>query len=336
VCVSAQFLPVLPQAVIPYKFQKGMTLMTAFTTNDKIREALRFVDASERETWLKMGMAVKSELGENGFDLWDAWSQGADSYRERDARDVWRSIDPSGGIGLGTLFYEAKQSGWRDSHPAPIDPVKQAQRQAQRKADQAKAQAQKATAHEAAQAKAKEEWASAHAADPNHPYLVAKGTRPHNLRQSGEMLLVPLYDQTGALWSLQTISPDGGKRFLSGSKAAGMFCPIGDFSKVQTLLICEGWATGATLHEATGQPVLCAMNDGNLKAVAMAAKAKWPDAELVICADNDRHTKGNPGLTKATDAAKAVGAKLAVPQFPEGVPGSDFNDLVALYRQGGL
>jgi putative DNA primase/helicase len=82
------------------------------------------------------------------------------------------------------------------------------------------------------------------------------------------------------------------------------------------LLICEGWATGATLHEESGHPVLCAMNAGNLLPVAKAARAAWPGADLLICADNDRKTEGNPGLTAATAAAKATGARLAVPEFP--------------------
>jgi putative DNA primase/helicase len=190
--------------------------------------------------------------------------------------------------------------------------------------------------HEATAATARARWGSAKPADPSHPYLVAKGVRPHNLRQSGSSLLIPLYDTQAVLWSLQTITPEGGKFFMKGGRVSGLFCPIGNFSEVQTRLICEGAATGASLHEDTGHPVLCAMNAGNLKAVAIAARAKWPDAELVICADNDRHTKGNPGVTSATEAAKAVGAKLAVPQFPEGVPGTDFNDLAAFYRRGGV
>ena len=90
--------------------------------------------------------------------------------------------------------------------------------------------------------------------------------------------------------------------------------------------------TGATLHQASGQPVLCTMSAGHLLKVATAARAAWPDAELTICADNDRYTTGNPGVTAATAAAKATGAKLAVPEFPEGVPGSDFNDLANLRR----
>ena len=88
-------------------------------------------------------------------------------------------------------------------------------------------------------------------------------------------------------------------------------------------------ATAATIHEATGQPVAVCFDAGNLKPVAEALRAKFPDIKLIICADNDRFADGNPGVTKATAAAQAVGGLVVVPQFPDGTEGSDFNDLVA-------
>src|SRR6188768_1815057 len=80
-----------------------------------IRGALNFIPADERDLWLRIGMAIKSELGESGFDLWDSWSQQASSYNSRDARDVWKSIRADGPITIGTLFHEAKARGWRDA-----------------------------------------------------------------------------------------------------------------------------------------------------------------------------------------------------------------------------
>ena len=55
---------------------------------ERIREALRYISPHERDIWLRIGMAVKSELGEDGFDIWSEWSQQVDSYNERDARDA--------------------------------------------------------------------------------------------------------------------------------------------------------------------------------------------------------------------------------------------------------
>lgn len=196
-----------------------------------------------------------------------------------------------------------------------------------------KAHAERRAEHEARATEARAEWAAAEPASPAHPYLLKKAVKPHNLHQRGGLLIVPLFDAFGLLWNVQHIQADGGKRFKPG-RAGGLFSPIGGFTDPCTILICEGWATGATLHDETGHPVLCAMNAGNLLAVATAARSAWAGAELVICADNDRQTEGNPGVTHATAAAKATGAKLIVPEFPEGVPGSDFNDLAAIRRKG--
>ncbi|NMF98325.1 toprim domain-containing protein [Aromatoleum toluolicum] len=201
------------------------------------------------------------------------------------------------------------------------------------RAARAKADAERRAEHEARANDARAEWVRAHPANPAHPYLVAKAVKPHNLRQIRHALIVPLYDAYGLLWNVQRIQANGSKRFRTG-RAGGLFSPIGELANVARLLICEGWATGATLHEESGHPVLCAMNAGNLPPVAMAARTAWPGAELVICADNDRHTPGNPGVTKATEAAKATGARLIVPEFPEGADGSDYNDLAALRRKG--
>ncbi|MCK0510157.1 toprim domain-containing protein [Aromatoleum buckelii] len=197
-----------------------------------------------------------------------------------------------------------------------------------------KAQAERRAEHEAWAIKARTEWTAAAPADPAHPYLTGKGVKPHALRQRGGLLIVPLFDAFGLLWNVQRIQADGGKRFKPG-RAGGLFSPIGDFGNPATILICEGWATGATLHQESGHPVLCAMNAGNLLPVAKAARTAWAGADLVICADNDRQTEGNPGVTHATAAAKAIGARLIVPQFPEGAAGSDFNDLAAIRRKGG-
>ena len=196
-----------------------------------------------------------------------------------------------------------------------------------------KAQAERRAEHEARAIEARAEWDAAAPADPAHSYLTRKGVGPHNLRQRGGLLIVPLFDAFGLLWNVQRIQADGGKRFKPG-RAGGLFSPIGELTNPTTILIAEGWATGATLHEEARHPVLCAMNAGNLLPVAKAARASWPVADLVICADNDRSTAGNPGLTAATAAAKATGAGLAVPPFADDEPGTDWNDWAALRRKG--
>jgi putative DNA primase/helicase len=101
-----------------------------------------------------------------------------------------------------------------------------------------------------------------------------------------------------------------------------------------TLCIAEGFATGATIHQATGYPVAVAFNAGNLEAVAKAMRQKLPGLSMIVCADDDAGTEGNPGITKANLAALATGAKVAVPAFGDQRPddASDFNDMAARAR----
>ncbi|WP_374625074.1 AAA family ATPase [Pandoraea sp.] len=193
----------------------------------------------------------------------------------------------------------------------------------------------KARAEVAAQAQAvcQRLWDRAGTVHAEHAYLKRKRIKPAAAKQMRDGLLVPLRDASGELRNLQFIQPDGTKRFKSGATVAGNYCSIGGKpSSTVPLLICEGWATACSLHEATDYPVAAAMNAGNLLAVAKSLRAKLPGVPLVICADDDHLTDGNPGLTKATEAAKSIGAGVAVPRFggsrPEGA--TDFNDLHAL------
>ncbi len=170
-------------------------------------------------------------------------------------------------------------------------------------------------------------WHDSHPADPEHPYLTRKGVRPHGLRQAGRLLLVPMRDADGTLWSLQSIAPDGEKRFRTGGRKQGLYYALGG-PVVDKLCIAEGFATAASVHAATGQPVAVAFDAGNLAPVARTLRAKYPQAVITICADNDEQTEGNPGLSKANAAAAEIGGKVAIP--PAGF--NDFNDAA---RAGG-
>ena len=160
-----------------------------------------------------------------------------------------------------------------------------------------------------------------------HQYLSTKGVRAYGIRQAGDNLLIPLHDATGTLHSLQTITPDGDKRFQTGGRVKGCFHGINGPAGV--LLICEGYATGASLHEATGRAVAVSFNACNLEAVALDLHTQYPDVKIVIAADDDYQTAGNPGMSKARAAAAAVGGYLAAPDFGANRPAkaTDFNDL---------
>ncbi|MDR1947251.1 MAG: DUF927 domain-containing protein [Desulfovibrio sp.] len=174
-----------------------------------------------------------------------------------------------------------------------------------------------------------------------HPYLSAKGVKPvDGLKTQGKLLVTPVKDEAGHIASLQYISPDGQKLFLKGGRTAGCFFAIGGKDADKPLILCEGLATGLSLHECTGYPVLTAFSSGNLLSVAKAARQKYPERKIVVCADNDSDKPDNSGLTKANAAAIAVDALLAVPRLPSGGK-CDFNDvhqaegLDAVFRQYG-
>lgn len=178
-------------------------------------------------------------------------------------------------------------------------------------------------------------WSQAQPAPANHPYLLAKQIRPHVARIDRRgWLVIPIGDDKG-LWSLQFISPEGTKRFLPGGRISGSWCVLTG-EKDSPILIGEGFATVATLVEQTGAPGFVAFNAGNLLPVCQSIRRLKPNAEIIVCGDDDRWTAGNPGRTKARQAALAIGGKLLLPDFtgldPSGRP-TDFNDL---YRLRGL
>jgi putative DNA primase/helicase len=168
-------------------------------------------------------------------------------------------------------------------------------------------------------------WEQSEPAPADHPYLVAKGVKPHGLRLYKGALLVPIRDGS-TLHGLQFIGADGEKRFKSGTDKRGHYYSIGG-RPTKVLYLAEGYATAASIYEATGEPVAVCFDAGNLHPVLSALRKKMPKIQMVICADNDRNGDTNTGVIRATQAAQAEGALLAIPQFPEGVSGSDYNDL---------
>jgi len=181
--------------------------------------------------------------------------------------------------------------------------------------------------HAAARDVAARIWHAARPAGDEHPYPVRKGVAARGLRVFKGALVVPIRDAAGELHSLQFIGASGTKRFLKGGRVAGLYFLIGVAGQV--ICIAEGYATGASIHAATGYAVAVAFNAGNLGPVAEVIRENHPDARLIVCADDDAGTEGNPGLTHARDAARATGALVAVPAFGADRPAgaTDFNDL---------
>lgn len=306
--------------------------MLDFTTDERVTSALAYIDPTDRETWVKVAMAIYSEMGEAGLPTFVEWSRGASNYSERDCRDVYKSARKPGGVGIGSLFHLAKQGGWIPSHEKTDDERESAEiLRAERQRQKAERQAQQEAAAQIEQAAAQSEmltlWNRAQPMTEPHEYLIAKGLDYLQiaLRVINGDLLVPMYSAAGKLQSLQAIKRDGGKKYQAGCPVAGAYLPI-DGDKNKPLLICEGLATGGSLALATGYQVAVAFSAGNLGKVAELMRAKYPQRLIVICADDD-HAKTRTGEKAAIQAAQAVGGMVAMPRFINPAGKTDFNDM---------
>lgn len=239
----------------------------------------------------------------------------------------WLYLFPDGeGASFGD-WRSGREFTWQNQREQTHTPAERAG--FQRKVAQAKqeATAQREKEHQEAAQHAREIWMDAPDAHSSHAYLTRKKIDAEGLRLSYEdaykgWLIVPVFGPDGMMQSLQFIGHDGTKRFLGGGKMKAGHVWLGNPENATMGLVCEGWATGKSLYEATGFPVCVAFNAGNLGEVAKMVKKKQPRTRLLLCGDDDIETNGNPGRTKATEAAKAIGASLA---FPNG--GGDFNDM---------
>ncbi len=167
----------------------------------------------------------------------------------------------------------------------------------------------------------------------SHPHLTNKGIKPYGIRQYDGNLLIPLRNVAGTLQGLQGITPDGQTELFPQDLLKGCFHVINGNSN--TWLICESYAEGASLHEATGYAVAIAFHANNFESVAVALHAQYPNVPIIIAAEDDQLTPGQPSLVAANKAAQAVAGTVSVPALgtnKESKP-TTFNDL---HQQYGL
>lgn len=161
----------------------------------------------------------------------------------------------------------------------------------------------------------------------NHPYLTKKGVQSHDLKvDKYGNLLIPLYfhnTNTGniTLCNLQTIDKEGKKLFIKGALVSGAFYTLGNILGSDTLFICEGYATGASIFEALGglYPTIITFNASNMIKCAAIIRTLYPNHRLIFCADDDRATEQktgkNTGIIDATQAAKIAKGEIISPDF---------------------
>lgn len=272
--------------------------MTIDDKTEQVASALSACDPNPRDNYTKLGMAVHDALGEAGFRIWDAWASKSDRYRRQSAVSDWKSFKHGKGVTVGTLFFLARQNGWRPDKPFKPRPLTAAERAEQRR-EQERREAEIALAQENAARKAR------HIVDrckmKQHPYLAAKGFPDRmGLVDKWDNLVIPIYNNKREIRNIQMIKPDGEKNFLSGSGFGGCWNAIGASVPRETWL-CEGYVTALSVYYALaeiprqGQRVVCGFSTANVLRLAREQRFDY------MAADNDPLTKDgiNPGLVCA-------------------------------------
>lgn len=320
---------------------------------DDIRSALSYIDSQDRDTWWQVGAAVKDELGENGYDLWDEWSQRADSYSARDAKSTWKSLKP-GMWHIETVWKLARQNGWQPTKPyTPPSTEELERRKAESEAKRLAAERERQQTQQKVKITAQKIWQSSRPASLIHPYLAAKGInnpdaiaglRQNEYKDNDNLIIPVLYENE--IVNLQSINQDGGKRFLAGGQVQGAYAFIGKAEDVEKVgvVMAEGYATAASIYEATGKPVIIAFDAGNMVAVAERLAQKLPqNVPVVVAVDNDASQTGIKKARQAVallgDRATAIQPEFTMTQIQQYQKGkgvdekgrpplpSDFNDL---------
>ena len=275
--------------------------------------ALQFVSPVERETWIQMGMALRSEFGDAALDAWMDWSRQADSFRESAALSAWRSFKGAG-VTMGTLIHLAKQNGWRDDdkfqRPSSSQMALRNLEVSERlnAENQARIKAQQAAAKKAG-------WILHQTIQEQHAYLQSKGWPEAkgavwwpNPEQN--LLCIPM--RVGRdLVGVQLIDRTGSKRYLSGQRTSGAEYVIANNGPRAIDWWVEGFATALSLRDCLQALRLryrihVTFSAGNLKGMA---------TEGVVVADNDESRTGE-------NAAIATGLPYLLP------PKGDFNDWI--------
>ena len=281
----------------------------------RIESALAFIPASDRDVWLNMAMAVKHELGDAGFSLWDEWSQSATNYNAASAKSVWKSCKGTG-ITVGTLFHEAKLNGWidNDKHAKPTrDQLEARQREAKDRATHDGIEREKA--QQAAAKKAG--WIMHQTKMEPHAYLDSKGWKdvPGAVwwpNEEQNLLCIPMRVGENIV-GVQLIDRNGQKRYLSGQRTSEAEYLISNNGRGAADWYCEGYATGLSLRECLHAlrmryRIHITFSASNLVKVAALHSGGY------VMADNDKSGTG-----------ERVAIQTGLPYF---MPSSgDFNDL---------
>jgi len=279
----------------------------------RAEQALQFISPVERDLWVAMGMALQSEFGDAARDMWMDWSRQADSFRESDARAVWKSFRGTG-VSIASLYHQAMQNGWRDQgYQAPTAEQREAHRiaAAERLTQEGQERIKLAQA-----ASNKAEWILSQCRTERHAYLDSKGFPELEglvwwAAEDVNLLCIPMHVGRN-LVGVQLIDRTGSKKYLSGQITSKAEYCIDCGHANATDWWVEGYASGLSLRACLHALKLryrihITFSAGNLKRMAHSG---------YVVADNDASNTG---------ALAAQATRL--PYFlPPGV-GCDINDM---------
>lgn len=215
--------------------------------------------------------------------------------------EVLKEVGAILGLSADSTVTDADRQKWKDDEE---------KRRLQEEIDIRKAQ-------EAAAKRAERIWKTK-SVDRDCPYLELKQVKNYGCKINGKgNLLVPLFDIDGKLWNIQEIHADGFKPYLKGARLNECFYIIGEITKPnQIVCMAEGYATGASIYEATGRTTILSFQSGNTDKVGIAIRSKYPELQLVYCTDDDSHSDPpDAGLKASNKAVAATGGIIVLPKF---------------------
>lgn len=244
---------------------------------DTINEALGFIDCDDREIWVNCAMAIKDELGSDGFDIWNNWSMSAPSYKPSSALSVWNSISP-GGITKGTLYFYAKEGGWEPGKlPPPPKKTSKIKPEGPSEEDYAEVAEKADSIYKIATLRA-------------NPYLANKGFPNTKLPSAWGKILLPVRTHgDGKIQTLQFICPDGAKYFMSGGKVKGGYL-LWSVNGAKETWFVEGLATALSVRQAVAQKVNMVICFSALKIPEVVKDYSRPGPKFLVADRDERGT----------------------------------------------
>jgi len=277
---------------------------------------------------------VVSHLRANGFDIPDFQPDGTiRRFPRNGSKDSgWYIAWQNARLNTGEHYYVVQYGDWRTNESFTYKPdkltraenvaideqIKERQNRIQKERE--KVQLETADTAERRFNSASKVGETPYMARKKIPHLFGAGIYLDRLQ-------IPMRDVPGMIWNLQTIFPDGEKRFMKGGRKKGTFHVIGE-PIGETVNVCEGFATGSSLYQATGVTTVVAFDASNLIEVVSELVKAYPKTTVIVCGDDDRKNEENPGRKKAEKAALLSSGIAIFPTFPEGdMTSSDINDL---------